>query len=122
MLVSKFINKAIPASEGEVLRIVGSVDAVLFTIENQDASNTLVYKFQESDDGTTWADIELPLTAGGTATQFSILASQVHTVRVSPTGPRVRLMASGDLSAAIGIQYFVDTPVDTTALSVFPTT
>ena len=121
MLVSKFLNKAIAAAEAEVIRVVGSVDSLLFTLQNQDSSNTMVYKLQESDDGQTWTDLELPLTGGGTASQFSILAGEVHTVRMSSSKPRTRVMASGDLMAGIGLNYSVTTSTDDTPVQIFPT-
>lgn len=104
-----------------MLRLIGALDAVLFTLENQDGANTMVYKFQESDDGTTWSDIELPLSGGGTSVQFSLLAGNVHSVRITSGSPRVRLMASGDLVAGLGLQYHLDTPNDTTAAEIFST-
>lgn len=120
MLVSRFLNKSIAAAESEVFKIVGAISKVTITLENQSAASTLVYKFQESDDGVNWVDKELPLTGGGVETQFAITAGNNHIVRIVSDNSRLRLMAYGDLMAAIGIQYQVNTPTNTDSVDIFP--
>ena len=120
MLVSRFLNKQVAASESEVFRLKGSLDKLSVTLENQSATNTLVYKFQESDDGTNWTDKELPVSGGSTETQFAITSGNNHMVRIVSDKSRLRLLAYGDLMAGISISYNIQTPSDTTPVSIFP--
>jgi len=118
MLVSKFLNKQIAASEAETIRVDGSVDTLVISLQNQDALNTLIYKFQESANGSDWTDITLPVSTGGTATQFQVAAGEVQSIKVTSSEQYLRIMASGDLMAGIGLQYQVDSDTDTTPYTI----
>lgn len=120
MLVSKFLNKLIAATEAEVFKLVGSVPTVLITLHNQHSQNTMVYRFQHSDDGTNWTTLELPVVGGGTSDQFSIPFGETHSIKITTAYPRLRLLAYGDLMAGIGLQYTVPTTTGTASAELFP--
>lgn len=120
MLVSKFLNKAVPAVDGEVFKIVGSVPTILISLHNQHDQNTMVYRFQHSDDGISWSNIELPVSGGGTSATFSIPFGETHSVKLTTNKPRLRMLAYGDVPVGIGFNYSVPTPTDTASVELFP--
>lgn len=107
MIATNAFSKFIPVADGTIFELIGAPAAGLAVfIANQDDAATMVYKFQGSDDGSTWEDIEFTLAEGGTATQFSIIAgASPHLIKVVPATQRTRLVAHGDLKAEIGVSY-----------------
>lgn len=120
MLVSKFLNKVVPAVEGEVFKIVGSVPTILVSLHNQHEQNTMVYRFQHSDDGISWTNIELATSGGGVSSTFSIPFGETHSVKLTTNKPRLRMLAYGDVPVGIGLNYNVSTPTDTASAELFP--
>jgi hypothetical protein len=59
MLISKTIpNLAVAVSEATAVTITGpAAESKHIVLENLDASNTLTYKWQYSDDGLVWTDV-----------------------------------------------------------------
>src|SRR5688572_8104701 len=86
---------SVPLSEGTIFDFVGSdVVGKLVILENLDAANTLTYKWQTSNDQTTWTDVAANATIAPTAAAAFLLTQNA---------PFIRLRASGNLSAAVAV-------------------
>jgi hypothetical protein len=106
MVTSKTFCRSVPASLSTIFEVNGNVDGGLLVIlENLNENNTMVYKFQESYDGTTWVDKSFTLSGGGSAVQFTILPESHHELKVSYTRQKLRMLASGNLLAQIHISH-----------------
>lgn len=83
----------VPAVEGEVFQVLGSLSrTVTLLMKNLDAANTLTYRFQYSDDASSWTDVaaNTTLAPGATSAPIDLLGH-----------PFFRLMASGNLTLAV---------------------
>jgi hypothetical protein len=115
MLIQKSFNKMVPVAEGAVFSILGmNTTGFAVFIENQDTANTIVYTFKESSDGVTWVDI-----AFNEVSDFSIIAGQVHLVKVTSAQPYVKLDAYGDAPVSISISYHKTSDVGVNSVQVF---
>lgn len=119
MIITKSFNKKTPVAEGSILRIFGvnSTGYALF-LENQDTSNTIVYTFQESINGSTWTDIEFTVNDEEQA-DFSLLPGACHLLKVTSSQPYVRLTAYGDACIAISASYYKSSNTTTSEVQVF---
>ena len=132
MLVTRSFNKAIPVVAATIFTASG-VTSSGFTLwlENQhgypDAgTNTLVYYFEESTNGTTWT--RMVFTGGGEDNEFALLAATsafprraIVQVRLVPTASQtyIRMGAYGDVPAAMAIIRMVPSDIgNTNALSI----
>jgi len=97
MFVTKIEPRlSVPTTEGTVILInTISGQAVSVVIENLDQFNTLTYKFQRSDNGSTWVDVAT----------FAELAPESRVSTDLPTGtwPFFRLRGSGNLNVAVRV-------------------
>lgn len=106
MQVSRSFIREVGAAESSLFEVLGNVDGgLLVSIDNTDQNNPLLYRFQESYDGVTWVDKTFTTSGGDTASQFSIAPEAHHEIKVAYTRQRLRLMASGNLVAHIGLSY-----------------
>jgi hypothetical protein len=121
MNVTKSFNKLAPVAEASVFRIFGvnSAGYAVF-LENQDESggNTIVYTFQESNNGSTWTDITFTVSDED-QTDFTILPQATHLLKVSSSMPYIRMTAYGDAPLAITVSYHKVSDVDTAEVQLF---
>lgn len=96
MQTTNTLTKQIPTSEGTIFEISGiPASGLVVVIDNLDASNSITYKFQDSNDGVTWTDREFaPCGGGSPATTFAVPPNQQHVIKLSPDMSRLRLRAS----------------------------
>lgn len=109
MLITRSFNKEVPVVNDVIWEIHGSnPSGINVFIENQHASNTLVYSFEESVDGVTWTAISF-----SAVTTFSLIAGGTpHQVKITSGNPHVRMKGYGDLPVAIGVTTYSATSVD----------
>lgn len=120
MLTARSFNKAVPVVDGVLFELHGGQPSgVAVFIQNQHATNTLVYYFEESVDGSTWTRVEFE--NGGDSNQFSLIAGASPVlVKVASANPHLRLRGYGDLPAAFGVATFAVTPlVSGTAVVIY---
>jgi hypothetical protein len=86
----------VPVSEATIFTVQGpAATAKTVVVENLDATNTMTYKYQYSDDGVTYTD----------AATFTTLAPAAR-VRSNPVNHIWwRLRASGNLYIAVKVDY-----------------
>jgi len=98
MFVSKVQpNITVAISEGTVLTVQGNAAEVKsVVIENLDAANTLTYKWQSSDDGSTWTDVAASATLAPTEHIHADLSAHVYH----------RLRASGNLLISVKVDVY----------------
>lgn len=121
MNVVKSFNKQAPVAEASILRIFGVNPAgYAIFLENQDTSggNTLVYTFQESNNGSTWTDIAFEVN-GDEQSDFTLLPQGTHLLKVSSSMPYIRMTAYGDAPVAISVSYHKSSDVDTEEVQLF---
>lgn len=107
MIKTQLLHKEIPSSDGTIFTFSGTPGSSLsVVIENEDAANSLTYKWQESADGDTWVDKALPYGAG-TQVSFVIAPETAHTVKLPNSSPFYRLVARGSVVASIGLMWFM---------------
>lgn len=96
MFVTKTEPKvAVALAEGTVFEIQGlSSIPKEVVIDNLDQINTLTWKFQYSDDGSTWTDIGTSATLAAEESVRTTLSDHVF----------YRLRASGDLDIAVMVE------------------
>ena len=84
----------VPLLSGTVFNILGpAVLTKRVTMDNLDQANTLTYKFQWSDDGTTWTDVAASTTlAPGASVHVDLTAHIYH-----------QMVGSGDLDIAVEV-------------------
>lgn len=82
---------SVPATEGTVLTVQGPATAEKHVVlHNLDGASTLTYRFQSSDDGSTWVDVAADATlAPGLELEVELTGATFH-----------RLRASGNLNIA----------------------
>lgn len=120
MFIQQSLNKRIAVTDTVVLDLLyNNQFGFGIFIENQDAANTMVYRFEQSvDGGTTW--VVVPFAVEGSdvpATIFAITARDTHHIKVSAAG-RVRMVARGDLNAACHLSIFRPSLTDTTPVTI----
>ena len=81
----------VPLLSGTVFSVLGPASLVKrVTMDNLDQANTLTYKFQWSDDGTTWTDVAANATlAPGASVHVDLTGHIYH-----------QMVGSGDLNIA----------------------
>jgi hypothetical protein len=85
---------SVAVSEGTVCTIQGlAAQSHLVVIENLDAANTLTYRFQYSNDGSSWTDVAADATLAPTLRVRATLTGSVF----------YRLRASGNLNIAVKV-------------------
>ena len=120
MKVTRSYTKVLPLTEQAVLQLGPlPVSGIIASLENMDASMPFNYKWQDSNDGSTWTDIAFRTGVGdATAVTFTVQAATVHEVKVTSSKQNVRLMAvSGGNIAEITIAYTI--PHSTSGLVTF---
>lgn len=84
----------VPLLAGTVFNILGpAVLTKRVTMDNLDQANTLSYKFQYSDDGTTWTDVAAITTLAPLASVHVDLTAHIYH----------QMVASGDLDIAVEV-------------------
>lgn len=96
MFVSQFEPLlSVGPTEGEVFRIEGTAaQERRVVVENLDSVNTLTYRFQNSNDASSWTDEASNATLAPGARTSVVLSGEVF----------YRLMGSGSLDIAVRIE------------------
>lgn len=113
MITTNSLVREIAAVEDTVFEFIG-IPAAGFAVNitNTDLNNNLTYKFQQSNDGSTWTDVVFSINnCTSTASTFVITPEHSHNVKVTTTMGRMRLRAYGSLTALVTLNYVKETAV-----------
>lgn len=85
---------AVGATEGTIFTVEGTAAQVRrIELVNLDATNTMTYRFEYSDDGASWTDVAADTTLAPGLSVVNSLSGQVF----------YRLRASGSLNIAVRV-------------------
>lgn len=104
-LASEDFVRVVPTSISPLFQFDGVPEAgVEVWLENLTVGNSITYKFQDSDDGVTWADRTVETaTCGVSATTF-ILPSGAQVVHLSRKKAYTRMLAAAPAATSLAVR------------------